>query len=113
MNVSFTIYTTNGYSTPLDCMDLDAGESRLVDLSAILNEKSIHAPLGYLRISYSGALMELGAQLTLYPIWGAPGLDSPRSLSTDFVGTNRSAVAWQAQSSKAIITVTNVSGECC
>src|ERR1700685_3799425 len=51
--------------------------------------------------------MEMGAQLTLYPASGGAGVDSPRSLITDFKSQHRDAVFWMPPDGEAHVGFTN------
>lgn len=86
-----------------------ASESRLLEFSQDLRNANITVPLGFLQIHYSGRNMELGSQLTLYPIAGKGGLDSPRSLKGDFVSTGRHAVTWMPLGGTVVLAFTNFS----
>lgn len=51
----------------------------------------------------------MGAQLTLFPVEGDVGVDSPRSLAGDFQTTNRNSVFWMPAFGMAEITLANSS----
>lgn len=51
----------------------------------------------------------MGAQLTLYPTSNGPGVDSARSLSSDFKSTYRNAVFWMPKGATAYLSLTNAS----
>jgi hypothetical protein len=104
---SLTLYTPEGTAIPLPDVPLTADESKLIDFGTILRLAHIDGPLGFIRVTYSGLLTELGAQLTLYPVVAHNGLDSPRSLSTDSKSTRLSAVAWAKPGSRAVVSLTN------
>ena len=107
--VDFTLYDLSGTPRILPSLTLVASESRLIDYGAYLRSQNITFPLGYLKVHYQGRSMELGSQLTLYPVETRGALDSPRSLSVDYVTNARYAVAWQRPGSSAVIALTNVS----
>lgn len=107
MEVSPTLYALDGNAITLPKINLAASESRMVELSQSLKDANVYFPLGYLKLAYVGSVLELGSQLTLYPIEDHGGLDSARSLKTDFVGTGRHAVAWMPEDARAVVALTN------
>jgi len=100
LTAHLALYTPDGNEIALPDVALTKDESRLIDLGTVLHLSHITGHLGFLRVTYDGRLMELGAQLTLYPLGGHNGIDSPRSLSTDAKSTHISAVAWAKLGSK-------------
>jgi hypothetical protein len=108
MAVEITLYDLSGNPKPLPSLTMDPSESRLIDFGTTLRSLNLMAPLGFLKIHYSGRSMELGAQLTLYPVEDRGGLDSPRSLSVDFASTERHAVAWTPPGSTTAFAISNV-----
>lgn len=109
LDARLTIYFLDGSSHKIPAVNLIASESKLIDLSSFLRDQGLLGQVGYAKVSYSGRLMELGAQLTLYPTAGRGGLDSPRSLSVDFADNNREAVTWVPEKSSTVLALTNVS----
>ena len=107
--IALQAYTTDGQALELPSISLKPDQSRLVQLSDLLRNKGITSPLGFIKLTYEGDLMGVGAQLTLYPVSGEGGLDSARSLSVDFIDARRTAVAWLPGGSKAVLAYSNVS----
>ena len=108
MTVDLTAYTPQGQAVQLPPEKLVPNESRLIELSPILQTAGLGGmTLGWLKLDYSGIVMELGAQLTLYPVQGSAGVDSPRSLDIDFVSTRRDAAFWLPSAGVAKILLTN------
>lgn len=108
--VKATVYTASGQETALPDFRLSGSESRIVELSAILQTAGLgRQELGWLKINYTGVYLGLGAQLTLYGVGNSPGVDSPRSLSNDFSSQTRRAVFWMPRGANARITLTNSS----
>lgn len=108
LTVSIEVYTAAGVSTQLQDVNLVAQESRMIELSPLLKAAGLgHQELGWLKLNYSGVTLELGTQLTLYPTPNGPGVDSPRSLSSDFKSTERDAVFWMPEHGKAHLALTN------
>ncbi|WP_125486823.1 hypothetical protein [Edaphobacter aggregans] len=98
LTTTVTVYTASGVSTALPDVNLVPQESKMIELSPILKAAGLgNQELGWLKLNYSGVILEMGAQLTLYPTEDGPGLDSPRSLSSDFKSTERDAVFWDAR----------------
>jgi hypothetical protein len=80
----------------------------MIELSPLLQAAGLgHQELGWIKLDYSGVTLEMGAQLTLYPTKDGPGVDSPRSLSSDFKSTERDAVFWMPEHSNARLALTN------
>jgi hypothetical protein len=109
--VQIDVYTTDGRKTALDPIQMNANETRDLTLDSDLLAGKVprNERLGWLKIKYAGALLELGAQLTLYPTVNHSGLDAPRSLSVDFLSGTRDAVAWLPRGASAHLALTNVS----
>lgn len=107
--VELTLFTLEGHEVGLPSLTMNGSESRLIDFSGALQSATQYSKVGYLRINYSGQLAELGAQLTLYPSASSGGFDSPRSLSADFLSSDRHAVAWLPHGATATIALTNTS----
>ena len=105
--VTPTLYTLDGRAIALPKLTLAASESRMVEFGQSLKAANIYFPLGYLKLAYVGSLLELGSQLTLYPIEDHAGFDSPRSIKADFASTERHSVAWTPVDSRAIVALTN------
>jgi|GEM_PF-3697445 len=108
LRATLTVYANDGTSQVLPVVELKASQSLLLRLNGLLGDAHLFGSIGYVEVSYEGILMELGAQLTLYPMLDRGGLDSPRSLSVDFASTSRSAIAWLPAQSKAVVAVSNV-----
>ncbi len=90
--VTATLYTASGQQTVLPSFSLVGNESRLVELQPILQAAGVgNQELGWLKLDYTGGYLNLGAQLTLYQTPNGMGVDSPRSLSTDFKSRSRQA----------------------
>lgn len=107
--VSATVFTASGREVDLPQFNLVPFESRLIELSPLLSSLGLDGEnLGYIKLNYSGIFLGLGAQLTLYAGHDAVGVDSPRSLSSDFVSTSRSAAFWMFNDSTATIALSNV-----
>lgn len=107
--VTLRVFTTSGQSVQLPSRQLLANESRLIELSPILDKAGLtYQELGYLDLQYSGLFLGLGAQLTLYPD-GVVGVDSPRSLANDFVSPQRQAAFWLSRGAKVTLALTNMS----
>jgi hypothetical protein len=111
LNVTPTLYRLTGEAIKLPAIDLQQSESRLIELGESLQKSGIQGQFGYMDLAYSGRLMELGAQLTLYPVAEKGGLDSPRSLTVDFKSTERAAVAWLPDESETVVALSNVSSQ--
>jgi hypothetical protein len=110
MTTSVTVYTSAGVSTALPDVQMIPQESKLIELSPLLQAAGLgHQELGWIKLNYSGVTLEMGAQLTLYPEKNGPGVDSPRSLSSDFKSTERDAVFWLPESGKARLALGNSS----
>lgn len=107
--VALQAYTTDGQAVELPSISLKSDQSKLMQLSDVLRNRGITSPLGFIKLTYEGDLMGVGAQLTLYPVSGEGGLDSARSLSVDFIDTRRTAAAWLPPGSKAVLAYSNVS----
>ena len=102
LTTAITVYTASGVATKLKDISMIPQESKLVELSPLLQDAGLNSQeLGWIKLNYSGVIMEMGAQLTLYPTPGGPGVDSSRSLSGDFLSGDRDAVFWMPQGSKA------------
>ncbi len=76
LTADLTVYDLSGNPRTLPPLELDAAESRLLDFGGVLRSLNIMAPLGFLKVHYMGLSMELGSQLTLYPVEDRGGLDS-------------------------------------
>lgn len=111
LSVAPTLYRLSGEAVKLPAIDLQQSESRLIELGDSLRKSGIEGHFGYMDLTYSGRLMELGAQLTLYPLPEKGGLDSPRSLAVDFKSTERAAVAWLPDESDTVVALSNVSSQ--
>lgn len=110
MTTTIIVYTVSGRATPLADVEMVAGESKLVELSPLLRAAGLgRQELGWIKLGYSGVIMEMGAQLTLYPTEGGTGIDSPRSLSADFKSTERDAAFWIPADGKVRLALTNQS----
>lgn len=111
LTTNITVYTASGLSTQLPNISMVASESKLLELSPVLKSAGLgHQELGWLKLNYTGTFLELGAQLTLYPVKGGSGVDSPRSLSADYKSSERHAVFWMPSQSKARLAMTNEAG---
>lgn len=66
--VTPTLYRLSGDAVKLPAIDLKQSESRLIELGESLRKSGVEGQFGYMDLSYSGRIMELGAQLTLYPL---------------------------------------------
>lgn len=111
LSVTPTLYRLTGQSVTLPSIELQQSESRLIDFAQSLRHSGIQGQFGYMDLNYSGRIMELGAQLTLYPLFGRGGVDSPRSLSVDFKSTERAVTAWLPEDAQSVIALTNVSAQ--
>jgi hypothetical protein len=107
MHVNVTAVTLEGEEIALQAAELVSRESRLARLSDLLTAARVSGRVGFIRLQYSGHLMELGAQLTLYPQIGGSGLDSPRSLSVDFRSTQRASAFVVPKNGEATIALSN------
>lgn len=108
LDAKLTIYFTDGSAPELLVVSLIASESKMIDLGQFLRDQNLLSPIGYTKVYYSGRIMELGAQLTLYPVEGEGGLDSPCSLSVDFVDNDREAVAWRPRDATPVLALTDI-----
>jgi len=111
LTVTPTLYRLSGDAVKLPAINLKQSESRLIELGDSLRKSGVEGQFGYMDLKYSGRLMELGAQLTLYPVTEKGGLDSPRSLAVDFISTERAAVAWLPDESETVVALSNVSSQ--
>ncbi|HTF63634.1 MAG TPA: hypothetical protein VK638_13115 [Edaphobacter sp.] len=112
LEVTATIYAANGHETVLPSFSLVPRESRIVEMADILHAAGLGSQeLGWLKLNYTGVFLGLGAQLTLYGTQQQVGVDSPRSLSTDFKSTSRSAAFLMPEDASARISLTNTSNE--
>jgi hypothetical protein len=108
--LAVTVYTASGQEeTPPD-FHLVGSESRVVELDPLLQTAGLgHQQIGWLKLSYTGVYLGLGAQLTLYSSPFGMGTDSPRSLSKDFTSGMRHAAFWMPEGGEAQIAFTNSS----
>jgi len=111
LSVTPTLYRLSGDAVKLPAIELKQSESRLIELGDSLRKSGIEGQFGYMDLQYSGRVLELGAQLTLYPIPDKGGLDSPRSLAIDSKSTERAAVAWLPKESVTVVALSNVSSQ--
>jgi hypothetical protein len=111
LSVTPTLYRLSGDAVKLPAIELKQSESRLIELGDSLRKSGIEGQFGYMDLQYSGRVLELGAQLTLYPIPDKGGLDSPRSLAIDSKSTERAAVAWLPKESDTVVALSNVSSQ--
>ena len=110
LTASLTAYTSEGAATTLPGVVLVPSESKIIELSPVLKAAGFgHRELGWLRVSYMGGFLGLGMQLTLYPPEATSGVDSPRSLSSDFTSGDRHAVAWLPSGGRGKLALTNSS----
>ncbi len=108
LTTTMAVYLVDGTVAPLPDVSMSAGESKLIDLGPILASAGVdRGALGWLKLDYTGLNMEMGAQLTLYPASDGAGVDSPRSLMTDFKSRHRDAVFWMPAGGEAHIGLTN------
>ena len=112
LEVRATVYTASGQETVLPVFNLLPRESRIVDLENALHASGLSSQqLGWLKLSYTGVFLGLGAQLTLYGNNQSVGVDSPRSLSADFISQSRSAAFLMPEGASARITLSNTSND--
>ncbi|HTF67110.1 MAG TPA: hypothetical protein VK638_30940 [Edaphobacter sp.] len=105
-----TVFTAEGQETPLPQITLVGYESRIIDLAPELDAVGLRgSTLGYLKLNYSGVILGLGAQLTLYSDNDSAGVDSPRSLSSDFKSGERDSAFWVPAHGTATLALTNMS----
>ncbi len=108
--VVLTAYALDGSAHHIANLALASRESKLIDITERMTAVGLdRTGVGYLRLDYIGGLMEVGAQLTLYPHETASAFDSPRSLSVDSKTNNRSAAFLLPRDASARIALTNVS----
>jgi hypothetical protein len=61
MTTSVTVYTSAGVSTALPDVQLIPQESKLIELSPLLQAAGLgHQELGWIKLNYSGVTLEMG-----------------------------------------------------
>jgi|GEM_PF-2384352 len=110
LTTSVIAVSANGSMHPLSDVDMIPGESKQIELAPLLRAANVGiGDLGWIRLNYNGVAMEMGAQLTLYPLGSRSGVDSPRSLSIDFKSTKREAVFWLPRFGHVVLGLANTS----
>lgn len=107
MHVDVSAVSLEGEEIPLQPAELVSRESRLARLTDLLTASGVHSRVGFIRLRFTGHVLELGAQLTLYPQLGGSGLDSPRSLTVDFRSTQRATAFIVPKNGHATIALSN------
>lgn len=108
--VTVGIYSLRGDAIPAKAVMLGPHELRLFQISDLL-ESDVHTPLGSISLSYTGAAMQLAAQITLLHVGGHGSVDVPFSDDMQTSSNRQDAVWWVPGTAKSVIALSNTSDQ--